>query len=115
MENETPFGKFEIKCKVGSSKMDLRSWQLESIAAIRSWGNAFDSWTDEQIAEFYSYWSEQTFAAGWLCRGEKMFYDYATHTPLSLWGKEHSIIHVLSAEAILAETPGEVLLSEFHT
>lgn len=68
--------------------MGLRQYQLESIAVIRLLGNAFDDWDDVDIASFYSDWSEETFCAGWIAMGEKMFYEYATSRPIDKWRAE---------------------------
>jgi hypothetical protein len=68
--------------------MGLNERERESIKAIRSWGDAFDGWTDEQVADFYSEWSQETFAAHWICQGERMFYEYAITMPVDVKAKE---------------------------
>ena len=62
----------------------LKDYQITTIQEIRQCGDAFNDWTDEAIASFYSDWSELVFAAGWICSGAKMFYDYATNRPIDL-------------------------------
>lgn len=66
--------------------MELRDYQKDTIELIREQGDAFDDWTDEAIADFYSDWSERFFAAGWIAAGHRMFYTYAITKPIDRWG-----------------------------
>jgi hypothetical protein len=68
--------------------MELNNRERESIMAIRSWGDAFDKWSDEDVASFYSQWSQQEFSAHWICQGERMFYEYAITRPIDAKAKE---------------------------
>jgi len=56
----------------------MKPYEIETIAEIRECGDKLDGKTDEWIYNKYRYWSEITFAAGWICKGAKMFYRWAT-------------------------------------
>ena len=67
------------------NRQKLKPYQEKSIEIIRSLGEELNDFSDIELANYYSQWSEENFAAGWIAMGEEMFYRYATNTPFSIW------------------------------
>jgi len=62
----------------------MKDYQIAEIVEIRAQGSKLDGKSDEWIAQKYAEWSQETFAAGWLCRGARMFYKWVTTAPMDI-------------------------------
>ena len=78
--------------------MTLPEYKKKSIEEIRKLGDAFKVWSDEDIADFYSQWSETNYSAGWIDSLEKQFYEYAMTTPIDLREKENNMLETNNKE-----------------
>jgi hypothetical protein len=64
----------------------VNDYRNNTIKKIRRLSHEFDDWTDKQIGDFYSNWSEQkTFNSIWIANGEEAFVQYATRRPMDTW------------------------------
>jgi hypothetical protein len=66
----------------------MKDYQIETLEDIRACGNKLDGKSDEWLVDNYSRWSEMTFSAGWICKGAKMFYKWATTAPMDIADEE---------------------------
>lgn len=62
----------------------MKDYQIDTIQEIREQGDKLDDKFDEWVAQKYSEWSEMTFAAGWICRGARMFYKWVITAPMDV-------------------------------
>jgi len=79
--------------------MTLPEYKKKTIEEIRKLGDAFKVWSDEDIAQFYTEWSETTYSAGWIADMGRQFYEYATTTPIDLREKENNMLETNNKES----------------
>ena len=62
----------------------MNDYKAKTIQMIREHGGRLDEKTDEELADLYHEWSEETASAGWLMhseRGVTAFSEWATTAP----------------------------------
>ena len=63
---------------------EMNGYKEQTIQMIRKLGGRLDEKTDDELADLYHEWSEETASAGWLMhseRGVTAFYEWATTAP----------------------------------